>query len=74
MLTKKQILQAIRAMTEEMFTDFNAVINELILFEKLSVGSKIGCRNRQMVNTLFHSILPSSTTNFHLHNLKTENH
>ena len=38
MLTKKQILQAIEEMPEEMFTDFNAVINELILFEKIEQG------------------------------------
>ena len=37
-LTKKQILEAIEAMPEERFTHIDAVIEELILLEKIERG------------------------------------
>ena len=38
MLTKKQVLEAIEGMPEEKFTHIEAVIEELILLEKIEEG------------------------------------
>ena len=38
MLTKKQVLEAIEAMPEEKFTHINAIIEELILLDKIENG------------------------------------
>ena len=38
MLTKKQVLEAIEAMPEEKFMHIEAVIEELILLEKIEEG------------------------------------
>jgi len=38
MLTKKQVIEAIQSMPEEKFTHINAIIEELILLEKIEKG------------------------------------
>jgi hypothetical protein len=38
MLTKKQVIEAIEAMPEEKFTHINAIIEELILLDKIEKG------------------------------------
>lgn len=38
MLTKKQVIEAIQSMPEEKFTRINAIIEELILLEKIEKG------------------------------------
>ena len=38
MLTKKQVLEAIEAMPEDKFAHLDAIIEELILLEKIEMG------------------------------------
>ena len=48
-LTKKQVLEAIAAMPEERFTHFDAVIDELILLEKIERGLE-AIKNKEVIS------------------------
>ena len=48
-LTKKQVLEAIEAMPEERFTHIDAVIEELILLEKIERGLE-AIKNREVIS------------------------
>ncbi len=48
-LTKKQILEAIEAMPEKRFTHIDAVIEELILLEKIELGLE-AIKNREVIS------------------------